>query len=323
MTYSTISNSSKVAIYDGANRTLRWQNLSAYAGKKVEDDIKLTVSAPDAVAGLVLTPSVTGPSTNCCDVTPTQLLVGKDSTAKEIDSSGGSKQLTSRIKLEFGPGAVKQKTNVKATEYVDSSDLTSFLPFDLGPDISFESSVTATIDLSGVIPADLLERGFVPTLFYAKPSIITETVATIDRKNKDKPRKRLVLENIPSYFDPYKQTVTARLEHFSSYEFGSVLRVGQPEPWKLNPSFGNVGLFRGSMNYNFRLPDIKLPDGLGADLALNYSSAAADEGGMDATRTGKGWSMDVPSVRRGVKVSYDQYHNGSVFNSTWYLLTVA
>ncbi|NJM40407.1 MAG: hypothetical protein HC853_06395 [Anaerolineae bacterium] len=90
--------------------------------------------------------------------------------------------------------------------------------------------------------------------------------------------------------------LTASLSHFSDYRV-SIKQPEDPAVWKLKANRGDVGLFRGEVNYSYPLAMPRMADGLQPNLTLGYSSAAADLGAGDTlglpegthSSFGKGW----------------------------------
>jgi len=129
-------------------------------------------------------------------------------------------------------------------------------------------------------------------------------------------------ESAGGSFDRASQRLTARLTHFSDYSVGFTLPSGGPEPWKPSLNAGSVSPYRGSVNYGVPIPAAVLPDGLGPNVSIQYSSAAGDGGGTDDARIGQGWSMNVPNIRMGVKIEKKGYQApcppyGTCFASWW------
>jgi RHS repeat-associated protein len=300
--------SSKTAIYDPATRQLLWRGLSADIKTTTEEAFRVLVSTSDGPANFVLDVAFVDAPADCCTATPGLLRVGVDKQGdKPIDKDrGGRVKLTERITLDFPAGALKQTVTITGVEYAawvsavepqGKRDVTTTtlhglpvlqLPFELGPEMDFNEPVTATIDLSGVVTSEMLNRGFVPEVYYMRPQVFSDT------------KKNLVVgESVPSVFSPVSLKLVVRLAHFSEY---NIQLVGKPEPWKLTPNLGTVGLFRGSANFGYPIATPALMDGWSPMLSLQYSSAAADGGAVDNVVFARGWSLTVPHIRQGLRM---------------------
>ena len=300
--------SSKTASYDSATRQLLWRGLSADTKKTTEEAFHIVVSASDGPANFVLDVAFVDAPTDCCIATPGLLRVGVDKQSdKPVDKDrGGRVKLTERMTLDFPAGALKQTVTITGVEYAawvsaiepqGKRDVTTTtlhglpvlqLPFELGPEMDFNEPVTATIDLSGVVTSEMLNRGFVPEVYYMRPQVLSDTKQTV-----------FVGESVPSVFSSANFKLVVRLAHFSSY---NIQLVGKPEPWKLTPNLGTVGLFRGSANFGYPIATPALMDGWSPMLSMQYSSASADGGAVDNVVFARGWNLTVPHIRQGLKM---------------------
>ncbi len=258
--------------------------------------------------------------------------------AVAIPSEGGRVQLhPTRAWIDFPPNAFRIAATLSGTIQVADADLNRAsvaddandlievgdapLALSLFPELEFSPPVTLTLDLSGLVSPQRLAAGWVPELVYWRPTVISDTVRAADGKAEVVTRSGKKSESAGGSFDPGNQRLTVRLTHFSDYEVGFSLPSGRPAPWKPTMNAGSVSLYRGSVNYAVPIPAASLPDGLGPNLSIQYSSAAGDGGGSDDARIGQGWSMNVPSIRAGVKITkegYQTYENGqNLFHEYW------
>lgn len=115
-------------------------------------------------------------------------------------------------------------------------------------------------------------------------------------------------------------TLTFVTNHFSTwcgactgYSGDFSIKESQPKPWQLTPNLGDVNLFRGSADYGYPIDVPSMPDGLQPNVALAYSSAAADEEMRDRPSLGVGWSMAVPKITRRVRTEGADKHYANDF----------
>ncbi len=104
---------------------------------------------------------------------------------------------------------------------------------------------------------------------------------------------------IPTQLDPKQKTVSAQVDHFSSFQ----LSDGSAPTVNFLPSLQGFqeSLFTGGASYNYPIELPPGPGGLKPSLALSYSSSGMDgQGGMNLSRpaewVGRGWSLDTGSV---------------------------
>jgi RHS repeat-associated protein len=253
--------------------------------------------------------------------------------SQEMDSAGGKLSLDNgRVQLDFGAGALKDKRNFVASVFKTdlnrkderaSDELTSVedfspLTFEVTPDTTFETPITATISLAGLIPAEMLAKGLVPELRYARPGEL-DVEQTDARGNKRTVKaKGVSYESVPGHWDPVAQVLTVPINHFSTYPVGFSVPSGAPQPWKLSANMGDVSLYRGAMNWSQPIAVPGFPTGA-PGLSIAYSSASADSGGgrQDSSdyRLGWGWDVNgVPHIQQGAKTKHEW--NGS--DTTWY-----
>lgn len=272
-------------------------------------------------------------------LTNTSIRVPQPVPPVAIPSEGGRVPLhPTRAWIDFPRNALRVPASLSGTIQIADADLNRViysndandlievgdapLALSLFPELAFATPVTLTLDLSGLLSLSRLAAGWAPELVYWRPTVMSETVRAADGRTEVVTRSVKIPESAGGSFDQASQRLTVRLTHFSDYEVGFSLPSGKPEPWKPTLNAGSVSPYRGSVNYGVPIPAASLPDGLGPNLSIQYSSAAGDSGGTDDARIGQGWSMNVPSVRMGVKIEKKGYHNpcppwGECFHEWW------
>ncbi|MCL5994666.1 MAG: hypothetical protein M1546_01265 [Chloroflexi bacterium] len=233
----------------------------------------------------------------CCVISPALLQVqAPDNTPHSITPGGGSVALTSRMTLDFPPGAVDSDVQVTGTEYALISTTTSGAPpsavlkLELHPALSFNAPVTLSITVTDPAMRQLLMDQSWPGLqFVDKVSHQTEVV--------------------PLTYDPVSGRLIAQLTHFSDYEVN--WKPAEPQPWKLAAHGGQVGTFRGSLNYAYPIKVPAVPGSTQPNLGIGYSSVAADSGvdesrnsyaGWSLGSASPGWTLDLPKITRLVRM---------------------
>ncbi|HEX2912230.1 MAG TPA: RHS repeat-associated core domain-containing protein [Chloroflexia bacterium] len=106
-------------------------------------------------------------------------------------------------------------------------------------------------------------------------------------------------EAVDSSVDPATGTVSAQVDHFSTYQFAdgsspSSAYLPSVQGWQ-------TSLFTGSGGYSIPIDVPAGPGGLKPSLSMSYSSAATDgKSGQrplaQASWVGKGWSLDTPAI---------------------------
>jgi hypothetical protein len=161
----------------------------------------------------------------------------------------------------------------------------------------FEQPVTLTLDLRGLVGQEGLPMGWDPVLYYLAD-----------------PEKGL-LEEVPARFDPQAGTLTAQLEHFSTY-----IAAVEDEGWEPQLTPPVPDLFSGAATYQY---PVKMPpgrNGLQPQISLVYNSRNLD-GLVTAASVSNGpvgllgWTVGgIAGIVRSTKVNdegeltvYDEY----------------
>ncbi|MCS6846957.1 MAG: RHS repeat-associated core domain-containing protein [Anaerolineae bacterium] len=258
------------------------------------------------------------------------VVIGAAPAEAALSVEGGTLVLPGgRVTLTFAPGALAARAALRGSVFLerDAAGGPPALTFRVEPDLAFAAPVTATIDLRGLLSEALLAAGVEPALAYQRVSTRTEEAKLADGSTKTVEVRQVVYEPVPARYDAAQGVLTAQLRHFSSYTVIFQVPAGRPEPWKFAPNMGGVSPFRGSATYVQSIELPALPDGVQPSLAIVYSSAGAESGGWgDDYRMGAGWSLDVPHVRRGVRLEKRQYTTwspqwGTLFHQYYELIT--
>jgi YD repeat-containing protein len=298
--------SSKLATYDPAARELTWRGLDAQGkarGKDALDDFTVTVGNVAGAYDIALSANGGGLVETATETLTVQ--IGAERAHAPINKGQAAKiALSNRVSIEFPEGALQSDSTLSSVTFDGAYDksrrargkiATPEIAFEIGPDMKFDKPVTASIDLNGLLTPEMHAAGLRPVLHYLRPVSGTAENPVFQA------------EDVPSRYDSGSGLLIAQLTHFSSYAVGFQVQQGQPEPWRLSPNLGTVGAFRGAVNWSQPIAAPKLPDGLGPNLAIGYSSASA-EGSADVNRgddyrMGGGWYLDMPRIERGVKLT--------------------
>ena len=253
-----------------------------------------------------------------------------------IDSVQGGRFTLSgaRVAVDFAPGAIGSDKVVSAVLSADmthsdvqfddhhavADDLASpLIAFNLYPEMTFSAPVTVTVNLSGLLANDLFVQGMHPVLRYIYTEAVTQSITQPDGSAKATLVEYGRSQVIPSQYDGISGILVAQLTHFSSYVIVTEFRP--PQVWKLGTNLGGVNLYGGSVNYSYPLVAPSMLDNLQPQLALEYSSAAADQNVKDINSLGVGWTMAISKISQGVRLEknnactheYSTFHRGDTY----------
>ncbi|MCL6511722.1 MAG: DUF6443 domain-containing protein [Anaerolineae bacterium] len=327
-----LSEESGQAEYDPATRTLRWAKLTVDKSGLAEFPFRLQANPARAGMTLKLVPEVrlAEGDERRVDALPATVVIGQGVTEQALSVEGGTFALPGgRVTLHFAPGALKAGVTLRGGVFVEQEKegTPPTLTFRVEPALSFDAPVTASIDLRGLVSEAHLAAGVEPVLAYQRVSTRTEEAKLADGSVKAIEVRQVVYEPLASAFNAAQGVLVAPLEHFSSYTVIFQVPAGRPEPWKFAPNMGGVSSFRGSATYAQAIEVPEMPDGVQPALSIAYSSAGAEGAGMgDDYRMGAGWSLDVPHIRRAVKLEKRQYTTwssqwGTLFQQYYELIT--
>jgi hypothetical protein len=236
----------------------------------------------------------------------TTAIVGvADTEAPQINALGGSFDgKDGRIRVHFPPGALKKEAKVKARvrkQGIDPSgrakgkddDVFSrtgrLLSFSLeaedvttGESIDqFEAPVTLEIDLRGLVP----QEGLLPGQHLYLIHIVDPETGEA--------------EDVPFEYDEETGVMTAKLEHFSDYDTGTM-----GEGWQPMLTLPVADKFSGSMSYDYPIKTPAGRNGLQPNLTISYNSRRLDgllggQGKLDSAPLPLGWSVgSMPEIVR-------------------------
>ena len=303
------------AAYTASTRTLVWPHVAAgYLKTSKALRYRLVVNASQTPGNLLVNASVAGFTGQPQDIQalPAMVFVGQARTGNGRVSAirGGRIDLSSRISLDFAPGAIQAEMVITGEEYsafvTNQMTQTFLMPFRLGPDVTFHAPVTVNLNLNGIFPKALEEQGRLPVIQYVHE--VTRVVASWDGVMASTlVITQMEVADIPSWYDPATGILTGRLTHFSDYQ-AALQQQAEPQPWKLSVNGGGVALFNGSATYDYPIDVPPMLDGLQPRVVFEYSSANnASSGRFEPSMgysLGRGWHMDIPNITRRMKRSF-------------------
>ncbi len=320
-----VASANKGVTYDPALRAVIMTGLDGSPAS--QRGRAFTVVVREATALSTLTPRVqvlNRAEGQAFNIKTASLLVPGGGEKARIDSKGGSISVAGgAARLDFGPGALRSpemieasltvftpprasaaRTVAAATDEEDSrpDDQQPIWSITLSPDLAFETPVTLTTNISGLVPLEVFTaRESVLEMRYVYTAWVTRTTDTGEMFS----RIEYQTQEMPVTLDEATGEVTARLWHFSTYDL-ALAQPAAPKPWTPSANAPNVALFRGAATYQQALP--ALPSfGLEPKLAASYSSASAESNFLQTSepamkyQLGRGWSLELPHVAQLVK----------------------
>ncbi len=252
-------------------------------GQEISHSLTLTVDLGTPLTPITWEAEARAEGVRSAAVASSTLWIGQVTSGLLGPDGGRLQSQGGRVAVEAPAGALTETVTARmvlyrATPPDDENGL--MLRFALEPDLGFQSLVTLTLDVDGLV--DLQD---LPPL--AHPFVATQAAGLWVEwpdVEVDEPNNRLV----------------ARVDHFSDWGGGVDLEKLEAgwRPLFYDPA---VALFTGAASYSFPIEVPPGQGGLAPELALSYNSSQIDGilQWLQSDWVGFGWSLDSPQIVRG------------------------